>query len=83
MGYPTYALSDYLIEEHLEKCIAKKVSLYGAAKTDPFTVDKAATKTKEGSLYYHVTDSKDSSISGWIYAGRVMTLLSLTVLNTP
>ncbi|WP_061777485.1 hypothetical protein [Levilactobacillus senmaizukei] len=49
---------------------AKKVSLYGASKTDPFTVDKAATKTKEGSLYYHVTDSKDSSISGWIYAGK-------------
>ncbi|MDV2566164.1 S-layer protein [Levilactobacillus brevis] len=49
---------------------AKKVSLYGAAKTDPFTVDKAETKTKEGSLYYHVTDSKDSSISGWIYAGK-------------
>ncbi|MBS1014130.1 S-layer protein [Levilactobacillus brevis] len=49
---------------------AKKVSLYGAAKTDPFTVDKAATKTKEGSLYYHVTDTKDSSISGWIYAGK-------------
>ncbi|QWK86594.1 S-layer protein (plasmid) [Levilactobacillus brevis] len=49
---------------------AKKVSLYGAAKSDPFTVDKAATKTKEGSLYYHVTDSKDSSISGWIYAGK-------------
>lgn len=49
---------------------AKKVSLYGVAKTDPFTVDKAATKTKEGSLYYHVTDSKNSSISGWIYAGK-------------
>lgn len=49
---------------------AKKVRLYGVAKTDPFTVDKAATKTKEGSLYYHVTDSKDSSISGWIYAGK-------------
>lgn len=49
---------------------AKKVSLYGASKTDPFTVDKAATKTKEGSLYYHVTDSNDSSISGWIYAGK-------------
>lgn len=49
---------------------AKKVSLYGAAKSDPFTVDKAATKTKEGSLYYHVTDSKNSAISGWIYAGK-------------
>ncbi|WAD03144.1 S-layer protein (plasmid) [Levilactobacillus brevis] len=49
---------------------AKKVSLYGVSKTDPFTVDKAATKTKEGSLYYHVTDSKNSAISGWIYAGK-------------
>ncbi|MCT3574542.1 S-layer protein [Levilactobacillus brevis] len=49
---------------------AKKVSLYGAAKSDPFTVDKAATKTKEGSLYYHVTDSNNSAISGWIYAGK-------------
>lgn len=49
---------------------AKKVSLYGASKTDPFTVDKAATKTKEGSLYYHVTDSKKPAISGWIYAGK-------------
>lgn len=49
---------------------AKKVSLYGVSKTDPFTVDKAATKTKEGSLYYHVTDSKNPAISGWIYAGK-------------
>lgn len=49
---------------------AKKVSLYGVAKDESFTVDKAATKTKEGSLYYHVTDSKNSAISGWIYAGK-------------
>lgn len=49
---------------------ASKVNLYGAAKNDPFTVDQAATKTREGSLYYHVTDTKDSSISGWIYAGK-------------
>ena len=49
---------------------ASKVSLYNAAKNDTFTVDKAATKTLEGSLYYHVTDTKDSSISGWIYAGK-------------
>lgn len=49
---------------------AKKVSLYGVSKTDTFTVDKAATKTKEGSLYYHVTDSKNPAISGWIYAGK-------------
>ena len=49
---------------------ASKVNLYGATSTDPFTVDQAATKTREGSLYYHVTDTKDSSISGWIYAGK-------------
>lgn len=49
---------------------AKKVSLYGADKTSTFTVDQAATKTKEGSLYYHVTESGNPSISGWIYAGK-------------
>ncbi|MCS8597135.1 S-layer protein [Levilactobacillus brevis] len=49
---------------------ASKVNLYGASKTDPFKVDSAATKTREGSLYYHVTDVNDSSISGWIYAGK-------------
>ena len=49
---------------------AKKVSLYGAAKDDPFVVDQAETKTKEGSLYYHVTDRNDSTIKGWIYAGK-------------
>lgn len=49
---------------------ASKVNLYGATKNDPFKVDSAATKTREGSLYYHVTDTKDSNISGWIYAGK-------------
>ncbi|MBY7146103.1 S-layer protein, partial [Levilactobacillus brevis] len=49
---------------------ASKVSLYGAKSTDKFTVDSAATKTREGSLYYHVTDANNSSISGWIYAGK-------------
>lgn len=49
---------------------ASKVSLYGAQKDDPFVVDQAATKTREGSLYYHVTDLNDKSISGWIYAGK-------------
>jgi hypothetical protein len=49
---------------------AKKVSLYGVAKNSQFTVDQAATKTKEGSLYYHVTDHDNPSISGWIYAGK-------------
>ncbi len=48
---------------------AKKVNLYGANKSTEFTVDQAATKTREGSLYYHVT-SADKTVSGWIYAGK-------------
>lgn len=48
---------------------ASKVSLYGASKTDKFTVDQAATKTREGSLYYHVVDASNNSVNGWIYAG--------------
>ncbi|MES4789629.1 S-layer protein [Levilactobacillus brevis] len=49
---------------------ASKVSLYGAKSDDTFTVSKAATKTREGSLYYYVTDDNNSSIAGWIYAGK-------------
>lgn len=49
---------------------ASKVSLYGAKSTDTFKVDSAATKTREGSLYYHVTDVNAPSVSGWIYAGK-------------
>lgn len=49
---------------------AKKVNMYGAKATDTFKVDQAATKTREGSLYYHVTDVNNSAISGWIYAGK-------------
>ncbi|WP_204120014.1 S-layer protein [Levilactobacillus wangkuiensis] len=49
---------------------ASKVNLYGATSKDAFKVDSALTKTREGSLYYHVTDTKDSSITGYIYAGK-------------
>mgnify|MGYP004705665443 FL=1 len=49
---------------------ASKVSLYGVKSTDTFKVDSAATKTREGSLYYHVTDTQNTSVSGWIYAGK-------------
>ena len=49
---------------------AKKVSLYGVRTNDTFTVDKAQTKAKEGSLYYHVTDDQNKDVSGWIYAGK-------------
>lgn len=49
---------------------AKKVSLYGVGTSDTFNVDKAETKTRENTLYYHVTDSKNAKVSGWIYAGK-------------
>ncbi len=55
---------------HYTQYKASKVSLYGAKTTDTFKVDQAATKTAEGSLYYHVTDNNNASISGWIYAGK-------------
>lgn len=49
---------------------AHKVSLYGSNKHDTFTVSKAETKTREGTLYYYVTSTTDASIAGWIYAGK-------------
>ncbi|WP_214464476.1 S-layer protein [Levilactobacillus brevis] len=52
---------------------AKKVSLYGVAKNAKFSIDKSATKTKEGSLYYHVVAADNSGVSGWIYAGGLTT----------
>lgn len=48
---------------------AHKVSLYGVGKDDTFKVSKAEKKTKEGTLYYYVTDEKNAAVSGWIYAG--------------
>ncbi|WP_395323510.1 S-layer protein [Levilactobacillus parabrevis] len=49
---------------------AHKVSLYGSNKHDTFTVSRAETKTREGTLYYYVTSTTDASIAGWIYAGK-------------
>lgn len=49
---------------------AKSVSLYGANSSDTFTVSDAQTKTREGSLYYYVTDNQNKSIAGWVYAGK-------------
>ncbi|MFD1550042.1 S-layer protein [Levilactobacillus fuyuanensis] len=49
---------------------AKSVSLYGANSSDTFTVSDAQTKTREGSLYYYVTDNQNKSIAGWIYVGK-------------
>lgn len=59
---------------------APKYTQYKASKnvknTTPFandelTITKAATKTREGSLYYYVEDATNPSVSGWIYSGAV------------
>lgn len=61
---------------------APKYTQYKASKnvvnTKPFTKDtlkvtKAATKTREGSLYYYVQDTTHPSVSGWIYSKAVTT----------
>ncbi|WP_434314753.1 hypothetical protein V1331_07235 [Levilactobacillus brevis] len=61
---------------------APKYTQYKASKnvvsTQPFAADslkitKAATKTREGSLYYYVEDASHPSVSGWIYSGAVTT----------
>jgi len=49
---------------------AHKVNMYGTTKDNTFTVTKAETKTKEGSLYYYVTSDQNSDVSGWIFAGE-------------
>ncbi|MDT6981387.1 hypothetical protein [Levilactobacillus zymae] len=59
---------------------APKYTQYKASKnvanTTPFAGDslkvtKAATKTREGSLYYYVEDATHPSVSGWIYSKAV------------
>ncbi|TGD19925.1 hypothetical protein [Levilactobacillus suantsaiihabitans] len=61
---------------------APKYTQYKASKnvvnTTPFAGDKltitdAATKTREGSLYYYVKDETHPSVSGWIYSKAVTT----------
>ncbi len=59
---------------------APKYTQYKASKnvlnTTPFagdtlTITDAATKTREGSLYYYVKDAQHPSVSGWIYSKAV------------
>jgi len=61
---------------------APKYTQYKASKSvkntvpfakDTLTVKDAATKTREGSLYYYVEDADNPTVSGWIYAGAVTT----------
>lgn len=40
---------------------------------DTLTITDAATKTREGSLYYYVKDAQHPSVSGWIYSKAVTT----------
>lgn len=67
---------------------APKYTQYKASKqvkdTTPFakdtlTITKAATKTREGSLYYYVEDAANPSINGWIYSGAVSSAQSAEV----
>lgn len=59
---------------------SKVINSTEALASDQFVVDSAATKTREGSLYYHVTDQTNKSISGWIYAGALQTTPSNSAL---
>lgn len=58
---------------------ASKVSMADYKDGDTFTVSGAATKTREGSLYYKVTDDNNAKITGWIYAGGLEQADSATV----
>ncbi|WP_395390599.1 MULTISPECIES: hypothetical protein [Levilactobacillus] len=70
---------------------APKYTQYKASKnvtnTQPFAADalkvtKAATKTREGSLYYYVEDAANPSVSGWIYSKAVTTDSSVAFNQT-
>ncbi|RAY08382.1 S-layer protein [Levilactobacillus brevis] len=52
---------------------AHKISLQNTTSDGQWTITSAATKTKEGSLYYKVVSKQDSSVSGWIYSGGIST----------
>ncbi|GAF38053.1 hypothetical protein JCM14108_3154 [Lentilactobacillus farraginis DSM 18382 = JCM 14108] len=41
----------------------------GYKSGDTFTITGAATKTREGWLYYQVTDDNNSAVTGWVFAG--------------
>ena len=46
---------------------------------DKLTITKAATKTREGWLYYYVEDAQNPNVNGWIYADSVKLADSNTV----
>lgn len=48
---------------------AKQADMSGYKSGDTFTITSAATKTREGWLYYQVTDDNNSAVTGWVFAG--------------
>lgn len=48
---------------------AQQTNMGGYKTGDTFTITGAATKTREGYLYYQVTDDNNTAITGWVYAG--------------
>ncbi len=67
-----------------------KWTVYGAQKTDmsayktgdTFTVTGAATKSREGTLYYQVVDDNNSAVTGWVYAGGLNAPTAQPTTNT-
>lgn len=47
---------------------AQQVDMSGYKAGDTFTVTAAAAKTREGYLYYQVSDNNNATINGWVYA---------------
>lgn len=56
---------------------AQQADMSGYKSGDTFTVIGAATKTREGWLYYQVRDDNNASVTGWVFAG------GLTAKTTP
>ena len=46
---------------------------------DKLTITKAATKTREGWLYYYVEDAQNPNVNGWIYADALKTTDANTI----
>ena len=69
---------------------APKYTQYKASKSvkdtkayagDELKVTAAATKTREGTLYYYVTDAAHPAVNGWIYAGALTTTAPTSTFN--
>lgn len=57
---------------------SKSVKDTTAYASDALTITSAAKKTREGSLYYYVTDAANPAVNGWIYAKAVTTTKAAT-----